>query len=428
MVHQGMLRWKRTPALMVRRCLKAWLLLVSLAMCAGADEGCLVELGCSRPVCFSYKSSRDSGFTKLNQKPQERLSARIPLGECWLRAEADAGIFKWQGEVRQGVRSGLILDIPLERRLHPVRVGLTLAMVTLPLAWVVYRRRRDQAEWKRLQAEPLVRSDGQVPRRPIGGYTPISVLGSGAMGVVYLASNARGEQAAIKVPMPHLLADPDFRKRFLREIEVGLRLSHPSLVRILALPLEQEPYLLMEYLDGVTLDQVELLPLNQELKRCKGWLEQLLDGLAYIHAQGVIHRDLKPSNLIVSRDLKRIKIMDFGVAHKSEGTRLTATGSVLGTPNFMAPEQIQGQPCDASIDLYALGIILYERISGRPAFPPDFMEMLRHKLQGPLPPLQTHRPEISERWDRFILSLCHFQASERPTARQALAQLSSLSA
>lgn len=281
------------------------------------------------------------------------------------------------------------------------------------------RRQRSQAAAAQLASEPLIRSDGGLPRRPIGGYKVVSQLGSGGMGVVYKGISYDGLPVAIKVPAPHLVADESFRKRWLREIELGLELKHPRVVRVLCLPDSTEPYLILEFVEGTTLEGTRPLPWPQELKRVKRWLAESLDALGYIHSQGVIHRDLKPANLMVTKD-GGIKLMDFGIAHKVHGTKLTGTDTILGTPAFMAPEQIQGKPVDERSDLYSLGLIFYDRLAGGLPFPQDLMEMMHFKLTHPLPALSTLLPEMPTELDQFLNKLIAMDPSLRfPSAKQA---------
>ncbi|MBS2035899.1 serine/threonine protein kinase [bacterium] len=274
--------------------------------------------------------------------------------------------------------------------------------------------------------EPLIRPDGKVPKRKVGNYRLTSILGTGGMGVVYQAEDDQGHQVAVKVPAPHLVSQDDFHRRFLREIELGLKLHHHRVVKVLEMPLGDELYVVMEYVQGTPLDKVPLQPWSIEWKRCLEWAAQTLEALVYIHAQGVIHRDLKPSNLMVLTD-NSIKLMDFGIAHKIHGTRLTGTDSIMGTPVYMAPEQLQGAEIDPRADLFSLGLILYERLKPGLPYSDDLIETLRQKLSQPMTSLRLTNPNFPSAFDEFIMTLLALNPDARfPDAGAALAALKPL--
>lgn len=373
-----------------------------------------------RTARLAYRNDEMAAYVECAiPRADLRNEIEVPSGSVSLRAEHKGWLVAYSGVREVG---------PLEER--PVVIEMTAGprwetIVPLLLGvgvifGALWRRQHQRETEEALHAqEPLIRSDGQIPNRTLGGYRLKSLLGTGAMGVVYLAENSSGSRCAIKVPVHTFLTDPDFAPRFQRELELGLKLQHPRIVRLLALPVGTEPYLMMEFVAGKTLDSEPILPLAQELPRCWHWCDQILEGLTFVHSCGIIHRDLKPANLMVQEN-GELKLMDFGVAHSSERTRLTATGSVLGTPIYMAPEQVQGEPCDPSIDLYALGLVLYERLSGAPLpFPSDFLEMLRVKLSQPLPSLKGKVPGLPDAWAEFLEALVSLKATDRPGAAQA---------
>ncbi len=402
-------------------------LLLAAVVCHAvwADDTRHLTVTTNRPARVYYHSDADvaSGFQLLSE-PEAGLrhELQVPPQNGLIKAVDDRNWFVSYSATRP-VGLTDVVSLTLEPNLRwevisPLMLGLGL---TLGGLWKV---RRDKLIRQAVEdQEPLIRSDGQVPQRKVAGYRLHSILGRGAMGVVYLAENEAGFRCAIKVPMPNLAGNPDFAQRFDRELQLGMQLQHPRVVRLLGLPVGPEPYMMMEFVEGKTLDAEARLDLPQELERCARWADQVLEALDYIHGEGIIHRDLKPANLMVQAN-GDIKLMDFGIAHTAERTRLTATGNVLGTPTFMAPEQLQGSPCDASIDIYALGLILYERLAGELPYPADFMELLREKLRGPLPTLQGRIPEG---WAHFLDRLSARNPKDRPSARQARELLGALS-
>ncbi len=295
--------------------------------------------------------------------------------------------------------------------------ALALAGLGLGLG---YRRHKSAQLHDASLLEPLIRSDGKIPKRKVGDYRLVSILGSGGMGVVYKGESSDGMQVAIKVPAPHLITDKDFSARFEREVKLGLNLRHPRVVQVLELPVSSEHYVVMEYVDGTPLNHFPLEPWAVESKRCLTWAAQALDALAYIHSQGIIHRDLKPSNLMILKD-RSLKLMDFGIAHELKGTRITGTGNILGTPIYMAPEQLQGHELDARADLYSLGLILYERLMPGLPYPEDVIEMMRHKMTYPLPPLAAQNSQVPPALDEFLHGLVALAPEFRfPSAQAAL--------
>ncbi|MFN8609087.1 MAG: serine/threonine-protein kinase [Vulcanimicrobiota bacterium] len=304
-----------------------------------------------------------------------------------------------------------------------------VAMLALGLAGaggLVRRLTRSDKLATGTNQEPLIRPDGKVPKRKVGEYKLTGILGTGGMGVVYQAEDEEKHQVAIKVPAPHLVSQNDFHQRFLREIELGLKLRHQRVVKVLEMPLGDELYVVMEYVEGTPLDKLPLQPWTIEWKRCLEWAAQTLEALVYIHAQGVIHRDLKPSNLMVLPD-NSIKLMDFGIAHKIHGTRLTGTDSIMGTPVYMAPEQLQGAEIDPRADLFSLGLILYERLKPGLPYSDDLIETLRQKISQPMTSLRLTNPSFPSAFDEFILTLLALKPEERfPDANAALAALKPL--
>lgn len=210
-----------------------------------------------------------------------------------------------------------------------------------------------------------------------GRYEVLEHIGQGAMADVFRAYDPSiNRPLAIKVLKGELRQHPQYAPRFLREAKAAGALSHPNIVTIYDVgELDGYPYIVMELLEGEPLDSVlqreGALPVDQVLAIGV----QLADALAYAHAQGVVHRDIKPSNIILSRDGRTTKIVDFGIARVAEGGELemaetlkTQVGQVLGTPRYMSPEQALGREIDGRSDLFSVGVILYELLTGKKAF------------------------------------------------------------
>jgi serine/threonine-protein kinase len=181
-----------------------------------------------------------------------------------------------------------------------------------------------------------------------------------------------GMAVALKVPYLQIESDPAGFDRFKREEEIGLQLSHPYILKILPVENKSRPYLVMEYLEGQTLSEllrsVRPLPEPDAVKIAS----RICEALDYMHQRGVVHRDLKPQNIMLCND-GTIRIMDFGIARAQGARRLTFVGftPAMGTPDYMAPEQVRGSRGDQKTDIYSLGAILYEMTSGEPPFGGD---------------------------------------------------------
>ena len=207
-----------------------------------------------------------------------------------------------------------------------------------------------------------------MDRTKIAGYEILGTLGEGGMGIVYRARDATlDREIAIKVIRPEALGKKA-AERFIREAKACSRINHPNIVTVYAAGEDGgTPYLAMEFLHGENMRSIiERGPVPW--KEAVEWTAGILDALARLHAEGIVHRDLKPENIIVT-DGGTAKLMDFGIAHMSASGTLTADGATLGTAHYMSPEQVQGKKLDARSDLFSIGSLLYELITGEAAFP-----------------------------------------------------------
>lgn len=253
----------------------------------------------------------------------------------------------------------------------------------------------------------------------LGPYQLEKILGRGGMGAVYVGLNVEtGERAAVKVLNPVLADDQSFRERFKSEVETLKKLLHPNIVQLFGYG-EQDDFLfyVMELVEGRSL-QDELLS-----GRRFQWREVARIGidvaraLKHAHDRGVIHRDLKPANLLIdSHD--HVKLTDFGIAKLYGGTNLTADGGVLGTADYMSPEQAEGKPVTGRCDLYSLGSVLYALLAGRPPFAgkslPEVIQGLR--FEKPIP-LQRLNPDVPEEFETIVSQLLEKDPQKRiPTA------------
>jgi eukaryotic-like serine/threonine-protein kinase len=242
-----------------------------------------------------------------------------------------------------------------------------------------------------------------------GRYRLGSLLGVGGMARVYLASDwVLERQVAVKVLSPPFAQDPVFVERFRREARAAARVSHPNVVAVFDSGSDAgEHYLVMEYVAGQSLaellaDQGRLAP-----RRAAELGVEVCAALAAAHAQGLVHRDVKPANVLVGAE-GRVKVADFGIVKAAATVTLTGNGTVLGTAAYLSPEQAQGGPVDARSDLYSLGCVLYELVTGAPPFgsgadSSPVAVATRHLHQPPEPP-SAHNPQVDASLDAVVLT------------------------
>jgi serine/threonine-protein kinase len=236
----------------------------------------------------------------------------------------------------------------------------------------------------------------------LGRYRIDSELGRGSMGAVYLGHDPQiGRQVALKTMALSREFQGDrlaeARRRFFREAETAGRLQHPDIVTIFDAGEAQDlAYIAMEYIQGADLQQHakpdRLLPLADVLAVGA----RVADALAYAHRQGVVHRDVKPANVMVNLESGLVKVTDFGIARITDAAR-TRTGLVLGTPSYMSPEQLAGRRLDGRTDLYSLGVMLFQLLTGRLPHQGESMAQLMYQITNdPAPDVRSLRPELPQ--------------------------------
>lgn len=266
-----------------------------------------------------------------------------------------------------------------------------------------------------------------VPGDTVAGYTVHRILASGASATVYLAKAATpGAWVALK--LMHVAGDlsddecQDLRQRFQQEAQTVRRLDHPGIVRILDAGEDRgRLWVAMEPVRGCTLqrytDVARLLPPAVVVDLVR----QLAQALAHAHDAGIVHRDVKPSNVLVDLPSGSVKLTDFGIARFDDGSR-TRTGVMLGTPSYMAPEQLAGTGVDARADLYALGVLLFELLTGRrPHESTSMGDFLRAVMADPAPDLRAHWPAAPPDLVGLVAALLAKPLSARPASARDVA-------
>jgi serine/threonine protein kinase len=255
------------------------------------------------------------------------------------------------------------------------------------------------------------------------------VIGRGAMAEVYRALDlATQAYVAVKIMRHAALADPVSRSRFAREAEVQARLRHRNVAALLATGATKhdEPYLVVELLRGTSLRTVIKHEHRVAPARAASYAWQALQGLAHVHAGGILHRDLKPANIMLEASpgpIDRVVLIDFGFATFEGSAKLTATGTVVGSLTYMAPDRLRGEPVDQRSDIYAMGIILFELLAGRPPFVAgdDFELIDMHRHVAP-PRLREVDAALPQSLDDVISRALEKQQRDRYATAVEMAQ------
>ncbi len=262
-----------------------------------------------------------------------------------------------------------------------------------------------------------------------GRYEILEELGRGGMGEVYkVKDKTLDENMALKVLKPEIAADKDMLKRFKNELKFARKIAHRNVCKMYDLSEEEgTPHITMEYVKGEDLKSYIRKKGKLQEEEVIALAKQVCEGLAEAHEIGVVHRDLKPQNIMID-EKNNAKVMDFGIARSTEAPGVTQSGVMIGTPDYMSPEQAEGEEADQRSDIYALGVIMYEMVTGSVPFKGDtaFSVALKHKTKLPSDPRKLN-PDISEKLSRLIL-ICMEKQSERryQTAEALLADLRNL--
>lgn len=252
-------------------------------------------------------------------------------------------------------------------------------------------------------ATPALRRTALHAGDQIDRYLIESVAARSGMASIFRATDlSTGRPVAIKVPHPEMESDPVFLARFEREAAIGSDLDHPGVMKVLQEDSRSCLYMVMEWVEGCELRKVLGQRGKLPIDRAVAITVNICSALGYIHSHGVVHRDLKPENIMVD-DEDRTKLIDFGIASRA-GSRQVTFGSlahIMGTPDYISPEQVGGKPGDARSDIYALGVMLYEMLTGATPFrgPNPFAVMNDRMLHNPIPPRELNpaiTPQLQE--------------------------------
>ena len=221
-------------------------------------------------------------------------------------------------------------------------------------------------------------------------YRIENLVARSGMASIFRATDVRtGRPVALKIPHPEMEADVVLYDRFQREQDIGQKLDHPNVMKVMSNDHASQVYMVMEWVDGRLLRQILMEKRKLPIERAVDLTKKICDALDYIHRHGVVHRDLKPENIMVA-DEDHVKLIDFGIAGHEGSRRLTFAklSQLMGTPDYISPEQVKGKRGDGRSDIYALGIMFYEMLTGKVPFqgPNAFAIMNDRLLNNPIPP------------------------------------------
>ncbi|MGB0386277.1 MAG: serine/threonine-protein kinase [Ardenticatenaceae bacterium] len=262
--------------------------------------------------------------------------------------------------------------------------------------------------------------------RKLGKYQIVKRLGRGGMAMVYEGYQPDLERhVAIKVLHKHLAADPDFVERFRREARAMGQLQHRNLVRLIDFDIDNDQYyMVMEFIEGGTLGDYLKKKAPLPAEEALYIMGQLTDALGYAHDRGMIHRDIKPANIMfMAENGSHAVLMDFGLARILGEDGMTVTGQMIGTPAYMSLEAVQGDKVDKRTDIYSLGVVLYEMLTGRtPYIANTPYKMILKQLHDPLPPPRQVYPALPEAVEQVVLKALAKEPNERYQSAQQFYQ------
>ncbi|HEU4428848.1 MAG TPA: protein kinase [Myxococcota bacterium] len=257
--------------------------------------------------------------------------------------------------------------------------------------------------------------------KTLGNFRILECLGSGGAGMIWKAEDLTlGRIVALKALRPELAADGEMAERFRAEARTLAKLSHPNVASLYSLIEDEDGlFLVLEYVEGNTLAALLATSGPLPFDSAFALFHQVLDGVGHAHEAGVVHRDLKPANLMVDAR-GRVKVMDFGIARMQGAARTTHHGKLVGTPEYMSPEQVRGEDATIRSDLYCLGVVLFEMLTGQPPFrAPASFELMRAQLEDAPPDPSALRPDLDPRVASALLrALAKLPAERFATTRE----------
>jgi serine/threonine-protein kinase len=383
-------------------------------------------------------NGRGSSFLRIIVLPSAALVGLILAGKTLRTTGAPLVLQIGPSTFAQGhaltlVASGLWLTIawlthlePLRKAFGPAPMKRNPGKTTIAEDSTLDDGSDNSATRPSEMSTPIVFTGPQAPAS-LGRYKILKELGRGAMGLVYLGKDPTIQRfVAIKTMRLDALDEPDklqeIKARFFREAESAGRLSHPNIVTIYDAGEQEElGYIAMELVEGRSLKEWARKPNLMAVSDVVQTLAKVADALDYAHQQGVVHRDIKPANIMITKD-RLVKVMDFGIAKMASSSK-TQTDVVLGTPTYMSPEQIAGKKVDGRSDVFSLGVVLFELLTGQPPFTADNLSALLFAIaHHPHPDLHTLRQDLPPMFQEIINRALQKELPQRYRRAEELAQ------
>jgi serine/threonine protein kinase len=272
-------------------------------------------------------------------------------------------------------------------------------------------------------------SEDPPGRTRIGHYVIGRLLGEGGMGRVYEGMAPDGTRVAVKVVKADYARDETFRRRFHREARIAQMVKHPNVVPVLAIGESQgTPFMAQKFIDGLSLEEKLERDGPLDVASAVHVCERVAAGLEALWAAGMVHRDVKPANILLD-ERGEVYITDFGLAKDTQASLLTLPGQAIGSMEYMAPEQIRGQPLSAAADIYSLGCVMNECVCGQPPFAEARgMRIIWAHLQDEPPDPRTLRPDLSAQFAQTLLLALEKEPDRRPTSAGEYARMLAVAA
>jgi serine/threonine-protein kinase len=266
-------------------------------------------------------------------------------------------------------------------------------------------------------AAPAAATNGKLAPGSVldGRFAITDMVSDGGMGAIFKARDLEngGNPVAVKIPHENVEMDVGLYSRFQREDEIGGELNHPSVLRFYPVANKSRLYIVTEFLNGTTLFDVLRQRRQLPEKEALSIAARICDALQYLHERGVVHRDLKPENIMLCND-GTLRLMDFGISKGAAARRLTFIGFAPGTPHYMAPERVNGRRGDGRTDIYSLGAMLYEMLTGKIAFDDeDISVIMNSRVAGDPEPPRSLNPEISPQAEEIVLHAMERNPAQR---------------
>lgn len=409
------------------------LLVLGATARSDAPRDSTIVITAGRPECAIYiRRLGQSAYTRVADTGPATI--HVAAGEYDVLVEGTADFFHvWHGEQPKLYAPATApVTVPVYREIAWSRVSMVSAAGSALFVLALYvRLKRARSHTQRLEGELEAEKEhaelrpGALPKR-IGRFTVRQRLGSGGMATVYRVEDEYGEVYALKVPEVRILDHPETAARFFREMEIGQTLHHPGVVRIFEVhsgDASTHPYIAQEFIEGETLRELIAREAPLDETRSVRMIADLSEALGYAHDHHVIHRDVKPANVMVTKR-GDLRVMDFGIAKATQLETMTGTDTTLGTPDYMAPEQVYSRAASVLSDLYSAGVVLFEMLTRRLPFEEtDPYRLLARKNHENAPRVSDFRPDVSRRVDNLVAMLLSRDPTKRPSSAHQLTRM-----